>query len=483
MIPSKLDPLLCDPDSLFEKAVTLLDEGIPSHATSRTDVASAICRAYQLLAPDIAAIDRLRESNSTISYPDLFAVQRHEKTAALLYFVRHLLLDTASSAPAVREIVEAQRDLSLFIEALYRLEAFDAFVLLYDFAAAQPREADTAFWPKVCFRALQLMAMLPAYRPNLLEFLKDRPEVRRNVEMLMTVSDAGIAELFQSVGEDYLRARKSGELGRQTLASSPYVGCYQMYDQGPRDTQCAGLAALLLAQGRIARAVEHAQQPILLSWVLEGSDLAASAVFSATRNALPALQYANLLEQVLTRVDLSPVRLAAAVLEVGSINLTLSPNGGELKLNKLLVAIALTDEPVLTGVARLAVRELGAVNGFNEALHILEEAPVIVVAEEALAVLRDLRRLTLAEAPVRRRASLQPAYQAARTQLQQIDSLADAAWSCTSEEMAAIYMERLKALNARPELERLSQRNNRISELAKKTLSELRLLSSHLRQR
>ncbi len=481
MSAGALDKQLVDPEYLIPAALTLLDNGIPTLASSTNEVEASLCRAYHLLAADLSTLDRLRQAGAAVSYPDLFAAQRHEKTAALLYLMRHQLLDTAPSEADAREILDARRDLSAFIEALYRLEAFDAFATLFDFAAAQPRDAGNQFWAKVCFRALHLMALLTEAQPRLLLFLKDRPEARRSVEMLMSSPDAGLAEAFRAVGDAYKQARQSGVLD-VTPTAPPYLVLYQMYDQGPRTAGAAGLAALLPAQERIRRAAAAGDSDTLLAWLLTGSDPAVSATLDAARNAFPALQYANLLERLIDTPEAHPVRQTAAVLDISDINRTMNPDGGELALNGLLIKIALTDAPQRAGVARVAVRELGTIGAFNEALRIVEEAPIIEAAEEAIVVLRNLRRLPLAETPVRRRPLLQQAYQTARTQLQQIESLTEQAWSCSSEEMAAVYMDRLKALNARPELERLSQRNNRVSELAKRTLSELRLLNARSRR-
>ncbi|OPZ79583.1 MAG: hypothetical protein BWY76_03523 [bacterium ADurb.Bin429] len=144
--------------------------------------------------------------------------------------------------------------------------------------------------------------------------------------------------------------------------------------------------------------------------------------------------------------------------------------------------MAMTDMPDRAGAARLAARAFAAVDAFNESLYLIENAVMVEVGEEALHHLRDTRRLALAEHAVKTRPFLQMAYEDAFAHVQRAKSLMESVWSAQSEDLAMMYLARLKEMKAFPELQQLCQKRTKISDLAQKTMAELKLSMSAYRE-
>ena len=464
---------LLDPDMLYEDAKALLHAPETTPSDERTPLEKSIRRAHQQLAADLATIERTRGEGAEPSYAELFGAQCQEKIAAIIFLIKHKLLDIAGNSLPTRDLLDTRRDITRLVDILFKLQAMEGLGILYDFANSQAQGELAQFWQRVALHYLHLMALLPPARPQVLHFLSERPDARRQVEQLMASTDDAIARTFRALGEDYVRAKHAEET--ESPAPAEYTICYRQYDQRAPDACTAGLSSLLAAQDSIRHALAAGETAALLSWFAEGSQRAVRYLLHSARASMSASALMDFLIAILATEKMDPVRLAAAVLGMGDINRTLRDNGGEPNINQQLVEATMTTDGARAGVARLAVRELSSVNAFNELLTVVERAPIIEVAEEAIIALRDLRRLVMAETIVSRRPLLQTTYHKAQKHLQEIQNLTDAAWACQNEHMAMPYIMRLKELQATRELEVLGQKHKQIGHLATSALSALRL--------
>ncbi len=472
---------LDDPDTLIREAYILLDRDGALASAPRTSLEEDIRRAHQMVAGDMEKIEGFRRDKLEIPFDEIFGSAQDDKLAAIIYLATHKMLDVTYGPAQALDIVDARRDLTGYVDILFRLNAVEGIGILYDFSLAQSERRDPQTWQKMLSYYLLLLVKMIDARARVIGFLKDRPHARRAVEQLMASTDQNVAAAFRALGEEYVRAKKDTDA--DTLPEPRYVRLYSQYNLTQPDERLLGTASLLAAQERILRAVEEADFPTLAFWVKDGSPAAARLVFSTARSFLSTGVVTKLLELILSKTDIAPVRLAAAVLELGDINHIVSPAGGEMLINRTLTDFACTDDKLLVNVARLAVQQLRNVTDFNDMLTVMERAPLIEVAEEAVRALCDMRRLQMADSVIRTRPVLTLAYQSAQRYLQEVQSLMSSAWSCQNEEMARVYIERLKSLNALPELEQLGTRHKHISELANKTLAALRLESTSTRKR
>lgn len=463
-----------EPAFLLREAKPFLREPTATAADERTPLEKSIRRAHQLLANDLAQIERLKRDGADIAYADCFGAQYHEKIAALIFLTRSKLLDIAGDTSSILDIVDARRDTSLLVEILFRLSAVEGLGILYDFAAVHAQGDNAPFWQKVGQHYLHLLTLLTLTRTHVLYFLRARPAARRQVEQGMASMDEAVARAYRALGEDYVHAKAQLQT-EPPPAPAEYTIFYQRYEQSLPDAQTTRLSALLTAQDRIHRLVDAKDLPGLVKWFVEGSLPAVQYLLHSARTNLSASALLDLLTAVLALNDGDPIRLAAAVLELGRLNRAVHAAGGDPNINTQLIEATMTDKGARTGVAQLAVRELGGVNAFNEILSVLERAPIVEVADEGIRVLRDLRRLPMAEAIVNRRATLQTAFKAAQRHLQEIQSLMDSVWACQNEYMATPYITRLRELQAIHEIEIIGQKHQHIATLAKRILSEMQL--------
>jgi hypothetical protein len=459
-------------DTLVASATALLTSHTAPGLTVNTPALDAFRRAYQLIAADLTAA--AASPPGARNYEAFSGFQADEKLAALTVVIRHTLWDLSFSPPPILEVTLAQQELAAALDILYHAQVADAFNALFDAATKHLEGPRGPFWHQVCVRCLGALARLPDGRAHCLVFLRDRPGARREVELMIGSADPNVAGLFRALGEAYVQARRDGTLDLLTLAPSPYALAYIQYDGGDLPEELAGATLQQRALLGVNRAARAQDVPALTRWFTEGSATAAGLTILAVREAWPISQYEPLLESLLAQPTLEPARRTLAILEVGRLNRAARPQGGEPHLNDILVAQTATDNGALAEIGRLAVRELGAVGAINNLLAVAEFAPIIEIAEEPLIALRDLRQLGQADSLVRRRSLLQPAYSRAQQYLQEVQSLTDAAWACQAGDMAEIYINRLRALKAIPELERLTSRAG-VKELAQQTLSEMRL--------
>lgn len=465
---------LLDPVSLVKQATAFLEDNTPLPVPP--EIKESLQRAERLVSADVVAIDQARQRKSEFSYSSLLGPKLPEKIAALTYLTRFKLIDVHFSAQqSTREIAASRRELTIAFETLFHVQAADALGLLYEFAASQHGTGDLKFWEGVCQRCLHLMALLRESCPTtVLTFLRDRSDVRRDIERFMQSSDPALATAFRALGEDYVRARRTNQLAQMTPLPAPFLTMYRAFDQRQPEVSMAGAASFLAAQERILRAIADGDFAALSTWLAEGSPMVAQSVLVTARTTFIPTRYIAFLEYLLAEGQSSPVYLTAAVQELGALNQGACPEGGDQEINRILMATAMTREAQLAGVARVAVQQLGLVNDFNDVLQTLN-AMILEVAEEAVNVLFELRRLPMVESFVRNRPSLQAAYQAAKQQMQEIQSLMESAWSAQSDDLMMLYLTRLKERNAVPELQQLCQRKTRVSQLAKRTLTELQV--------
>jgi len=444
----------------------------PEGATPRE---KSIRRAHQVLAGDLIRLERLREIKPGLSYTDYFGSQLYEKIGAIIYLVQYKLLDIVGNVDYSRDILETRRQTTQYVDILYRLNAASALGVLYDFAVAHAKIDNASFWQKVSQHYLHLMAMQQLARMQVITFLGERLEARRQVEQLMASPDEAISKPFRALGEEYLAARKSG----QPLPAIPiaeYLACFRQYDRSAPDAQTIGLTTLLAAQELIQYAVETADIPNLQQWFLDGSPESVRYLLHVARGKLEAPLFIDLLAGVIAAETGDVVRAATAVIELGKIDYAMRPNGGDPVVNEHLAGAALSDDEARAGIGRLIVQVLGAVRATGDILNIIDRAPLPEVAEEGILMLRDLRCLPLAESIVYHRPSLHEPYRKAQRYLQEVQHLMDAVWSCQNEQIAAQYIARLRELLAIKELETIAQKHKIASQLAKHTLTEVRLL-------
>ncbi|HEY3416839.1 MAG TPA: hypothetical protein VGM23_08150 [Armatimonadota bacterium] len=459
-----------NPELLAGEAARLLNADLAAFP-GRTAIEEAIRRAHQMVAADLAIFDQRRQANQEIDCRGQFGAQLHDKVAALTFITRHKLIDIALAPPSL-EITQARRDLTGSVDILFRAGAAEALGVLIDFAGAQPDDPETHFWSKVRQHCLLLMAQIPEARPAVFAFLSERAEMRRLIEQMMAADRPAVAAAARALGEEYVQARRAGAIAAPP--PSPAMLRYAQYEQVAPGQQAVGLASLLAAMDRVRQALDTNDYETLVTWATQGSPAVCASVLRAARDGWPAGGYLELLQKVLAVEEVEPPRLAAAVLELGKINGT--AQGGIPDIIRIFVEVAQTDDSMRrTGVAKLAVRELGRVDAFNEVLTVMETAPIVEVAEEAILAMRDLRRLNMAESVVRSRASLLEAYDSAREYIYEVSNLMEAAFSAPSELAAQTYFNKMKERKAYAELEKLLKRKDFVGKMAQQTLTEMRL--------
>ncbi|MHB9107670.1 MAG: hypothetical protein ACYDCO_11500 [Armatimonadota bacterium] len=431
-----------DPDQLLAQAREFLGDGF----CAGTAAEELFRRAYARFAADLDALDRAAGDAPAIL--GQFGAQLHEKLAALLFIARHTLRELADP-PHTVDIEFARRDMTLYVDLLARVGALEGLGALYDFAAGQDHAASPGFWPSVCRHLLTLMARAPEGQVLLPGFLAARPAAQQHLRE--SIAGAPEAELLRAL------LAEAGRDGRSKMPEpARYLLIYRQYgDDTPCDCrEC--LCALTAARHHIERAFTHGDLPAVKHWFAEGSRGAAREVLRLGEAGLSVRRRARLLEEFLNMPECDGVRRTAAVLELGTLNLGERPEGGQAEINRALVECAMSEDDACAGVARAAVREMVTVRNSDALLFVASRAPLLAVAEEAVAALKDMRRLRLVEPLLRARPELTRAYRAAHQQLVEIQNLVEAVWSAPADQ-TDIYLERLKQLNAGPELDRLQE--------------------------
>jgi hypothetical protein len=467
-----------DPDALAAAAVAFLDAAPP--AGPGADVEETLRRALKPLLADLFTLDRKLQENADFSIAAFFGAALIEKMAGMLFLSRYCLRFIAISGGQSLDLNDMRRLLTLAMQTLYQVQAVEGLIFLYDYAVSQLDTGNTPFWEGTCLHTLYLLALLRDGRPQALAFLHDRPHARRHVEQMMALPDAQRAPVAQALGKDYMEARRQGT-PMEPLRTPPYLKMLLQFDPTPPSDAAAAFTALLVARERIRAAVESGDTALLARWIAEGSASAAQAALRSAKANLASGQFSDVLARVIRHPHSNSLRLACAVHELGRLNQAAGIKSGDPNIIPLLREMAMTDVPERAGAARLAAREFAAVDAFNESLFLVEHAIMVEVGEEAMHHLRDTRRLALAERAAKTRPFLQPAYEAAFAHVQRAKSLMESVWSAQSDDLAMMYLQRLKEMKAFPELQQLCQKRTKISDLAQKTMAELKLSMSAYR--
>ena len=469
-----------DPGKLVKEAMSFFEAEEAPSATATT-AEDAIRRAHQLVSPVLYVIEQLKSSGVEPNYPDLFKSQFEDKVGAVIFLAKHKLLDIEASTLQSRETDDARRDLSGLVEVLFRLQAVEALGVFYDFSA-QKRDSNTPLlWKNVAGRCLYLLGLLKECRPRVMDFLDTRPIARHTLRDLTETTKESMAAVFRALLRDYdqyaaartAAAPQPAPAAATTNGAPGYLKVLQQYEVAVPSGSASGYSSLLTAEDRIHEAAQQGDMGSLLTWIRDGSPSAMKTTLRQAMALMPINQYVHLLEKTLGEEDLDPVRLTVTVLELGAVNREVYGQGGTPVINAILHDVALWDVEALAGVAHVAVTELGRCQAVTELQDVVEKTPVLAVAEEVITVLSTVHRLPLAETLLNSRPELEPAYQRVRKHLVELQSLVESAIACQSDEMASIYLERLRDMNAVYELQQISALQLDSSPLARKYLAEI----------
>jgi len=463
-----------DPSLLVQEAMALFGDGESAPRAKDISAESAIRRAHELVSPDLYVIERLKQAGVEPNFADLFGKQSQEKIAALIFLTKHKLLDIEQCTLQSRDTDDARRDLSTYVEVLFRMQAVDALTIFYDYANFQRDSRVPWLWRNVATRCLYLMALMYEARRKVIAFLKDRTEVRRMIDALLETTTKEIGDVLRALIQDYNTVLQSTVQSVADDPPAPYVAIAEQYEREAPAGAMSGYSSLLTAQDRIRQAAGQGDLAALMDWIAQGSPAAMQATFRQAMAVLSVPQYVSLLEKTLEQPDLDPRRMALAVLELSAVNRSSNTPGGLPAVNKILADVAVRVPKELDAVGRLAVRALAEVKAMPELQRVLESTQDLVVAGELIDLLTDMHRLPLVEAVVKKRPVLEPAFRRARRRFLERQELVDAACACSSEELAAIYLAQLKAQHAVTELEQISLLQNHASQLAREILNTLR---------
>jgi len=458
----------------MQEAMALFEEQAAEPRADEATAERAIRRAHEMVSPNLYVIEQLKQAGLEPDYAGLFRKDHDEKVAALVFLTKHKLLDIEQSAEQSRDTEDARRDLSTYVEVLFKLQALDALKIFYDFATQQQNSRVPWLWRNVVARCLYLMAIMTEARQQVLAFLKDRPDARRMVDALLQTTAKEIGDVLRLLVNDYNTTLQSPGQALPQSAPEPYVEIARQYEHEAPVGLASGFSSLLTAQDRIHQAASQGDLSSLVNWITQGSPAAMQTAFRQATSVLSVPQYVSLLGAILEQPELDPRRMTLAVMELGAVNRAANTQGGLPAVNKILTELAIRVKPDVNAVGQLAVRELMETRAMLEIQQVLEKTPDLAVAGEIITLLADQHRLPLAEAAVKNRPQLEPAVRAARRRYIELQELVDSACACSSEELAAIYLAQLKARHAKTELEQISQLQNHASRLALQYLNELR---------
>jgi|GEM_PF-1882594 len=463
-----------DPSLLVQEAMALYSaRGAEQEQPGEVKAEAAIRRAHELVSPGLYVIEQLKQAGMEPDYAGLFKKQYNEKVAALVFLTKHKLLDIEQCAVQSRDTDDARRDLSTYVEVLFRLQAVDALKIFYDFAASRGDSNVPWLWRNVVSRCLYLMAIMVEARQQVIAFLEERSDARRMIDMLLQTTTREISDILRALIQDYNRTLQSPHHTPPRNMPEPYVNLAEQYEREAPAGARTGFSSLLTAQDRIQQAASEGDIASLVNWISQGSPAAMQSAFRQAMSVLSTPQYLALLENILRQPNLDPRRMTLAVMELGAVNRASNTPGGLPAVNKILAGLALGVEQEINAVGCLAVRELAEVKAMQELQRVLESIQDMEVAHQLIDLLADMRRLPLAETVVAQRPQLEPALRAARRRYVELQELVDSACACPSEELAAIYLEQLKDRRAVTELEQISQLENHASRIAREFLNEL----------
>lgn len=431
-----------------------------------------IRRAHQLVSPDLYVIERLHSAGMQPDYQAILGAQLQTKIAALILLTRQKLLDLQHYAEESREAEEARRDISTYVRVIYHLKAVEAQVILYDIAAHYGMDTTTGLWANVRSRCLYLLALRPECYPTVFLFLAKRPAAQQRLCELTQAGYQEIARPCKQLLAEFEKYRTNPGVKNQ-FPTPPYVLLYRQYERELPDDQAVGVSLRLTVRDRIEQAVVAGDIPTLMEWITDGAIATLRETLRFSQSSMSRHQYVDLLERALHLDNLTAERKTVIVRELGSLNRQSTSTDGDSTLNRILAHAAMLPEQGNLEVAKSAVRELGSVGANKQLMAIMEHAPVLAVAEEAIGVMKERRQLALAKESIAKRPELLPAYRAALQYVQSLRNLVELIASCLSDDTMQVYLDRLKAEKAIVELQELAKRHNRAGEVAIAALCEI----------
>ena len=446
--------LLIPPDAraLSEQADQLRGGDAADPQLSSTE--TALRKAHQRVAEELDLIASGTAAGVPVDYPALFEAERDEKLAAVLLLAKYTLIDLAHLSREVLDIEFAHRNLAIFAEILFRTGAADGLMRLFLFAQESIRRPTLhpRIWQNVSSHCLMLLTLLESQRARVVDFFASNAMAFDQLSQLISFTRPALIDQLLEACE----ARRRAGVG--TLAPPAYVKLFKQADPEVQPKSVLGLCAFVCARQRIRRAFADADIPTLVRWYCDGSAPAAGEVLRQARESLPAKNLTSFLQALLDpTLFLAEVRLAAVLLELSAINMRERPANGVGEINRLLCEAAMTEQSTLCPTALIAVRGLFGVKNADAMLVIAEQAPLLRVAEEAIYCVKDYRRLPFVQPVVAQRPELHTAYRRAEDELREIRLIVDSAWSCNDEEIVQTYIDRLLALHAREELDKIAK--------------------------
>ena len=432
-------------------------------------------QAFRLVNSDLLTIEHLKATGQTPDYATIFQQRFDEKIAAIIYLAKQNLLDIEYGTVQSLETEYARNNLRLMVETLYFVDAVEALIVFYDFAASQREHKPHSLWRNVIVHCLHLMAWMTRHREKVCRFLAERPLAVEMLEELVGHSRDDIARIFRALLDDFnVYLQHTPRTAEPTMHLPPvFITLYQQYETlggGLEEAWAGGAASALTAHSRITQALAANDMQSLIRWIADGTPAAMMETLQGAIAVMSVEKYLDMLESLLWEVELDDVRRTTLLCELGAINRR-HQAGGSPRINHLLMAIVTTDDPLREGIARLAVRELYAVGAWKT-LQMIAEKPLLPgVALDVLKSFALQRKLELVPGTLLLHPNMQKALQGIRDELRNIRELMEAAAACPSPEMAQFYLDKLRDLHALPELEQLT-RQDRISEQAQQALRE-----------
>jgi len=449
-----IEAMLLPPEvqALAEQAEQLrrLDQSSPfPDATEK-----ALRKAYRCVEDDLRYLAQQTAAGAPIDYPALLGGDRDEKLAAMLLLAKYTLLDMTHLSREVLDCEYTHRNLAVLAEILFRTDAADALMRLFLFAQENIRRPTLhpRLWQNVSSHCLMLLTMMERQHARVVDFFADNKMAFEQLEQLVSFTHPAMIDRL--LEDCQLRRRR----GASPLDTPDYI---RLYEQSCPDVPVKGvlgLCAFVGAQRLITKAFDDADMAEVIHWFHSGSALAAGEVLEQARTKLSAKMRVSFLASLIEQEQApSDERVAAVICELCQINLAERPENGIGEVNRLLFETAMTEDEARLKLALLAVRALFCVKNADTMLVLAEQAPLLRIAEEALYCMKDYRRLPAIEPVVRCRPELRNAYFRAQQELQEVNWLMENVWTCEDDVLAQSYIDRLMALNAREEMEKIAK--------------------------
>ncbi len=437
-------------------------------------------QAFQLVHADLDAIAQAKAAGDAPDYFAIFHDRFDEKIAAIIFLAKQNLLDIEYGTVQSLETTYARTNLQAMVETLYNVDAVDALIIFFDFAASQREHKPQSLWRNVLTHCLHLMAWMTRHRAAVCRFLAERPIA---VEMLIALSNgrrADVAQVFRELYDDYVAQAPESfsptDTGPAQHFSPVFITLYRQYETlsgSLEEAWAGGAASSLTAKSRISQALATDDIPALIRWIADGTPTAMMEALQGAIAVMSVEKYLDMLEHLLWDAEVDEVRRVTLLCELGTINRR-HALGGHPRINNTLAGIASTDDAASTGLARLAVRELYAVHAWKTLQAVAEQSLQPNVAVDLLHAFAMGRKLELLPESFTARVDIRTPLEHVREQLRDIRGLMESAAACPNTEMARFYVDKLRDLHAVPELESLV-RQGRITDFALQALHDIQL--------